>query len=269
MDMDFNTDEIETFAKEQKMSTKEVAIVEKMDAKLLASYGITDSGFSDFKAEDVTMGWLRIAAKNTDAANEDSKDYIQGLKPGLFFNSLTKKVYGKTVKMIVLKYFKTFSEHTPGQSGEFVRAVSQKEVTHLPESARSGGHFSLPNGNIVKEQANYLVLLPDFPDDGIVRLPFGVGSYKHVKNWNGQLMKTPAIWSGIWEVSSALTTSKGGQSYYSIGSENTTNVIRSGFITPDMVESVKEAHSQASGFNPDPVFEERASYDPDSTTVDY
>lgn len=235
--------------------TTEIAVQNNtLTPELMALYGITpeSSGFSDFGAEDVTMPWLRIAAKNTDAANEDSKDYIPGLKPGFFFNTLTKRVYGKTIKVIVLRYFKTFAEHTAGKNSEFVRAVPRSEVDKLPQSARQGGQFVLPSGNVIKEQANYLVVLPDFPEDGIIRFSLGVGSYKHVKNWNAQMQMTPAIWTGIWELTTALTTAKSGETYYSIGGEQT-NVSKVGFVPAEIVDSVKAAFEQAKNFNTEPT----------------
>lgn len=240
----------------------ELTIVNDVNQDLLAAYGITpgSSGFDDFGAEDVQMGWLRIAAKNTDAANEDSKDYIKGLKPGFFFNTLSKKVYGKTLKLIVLRYFKSYSEHTPGQNGEFVRPVSKAEVDAIPPTSQQNGHYILPSGNIIKEQANYLVLLPEYPEEGIVRFPLSTGSYKHVKNWNGQILKTPDIWTGIWEVSTSLMTSKQGQTYYSIGSETTTNVSRAGYVPLEIVDSVKAALAQARQFNTEPSKEDRSSF---------
>lgn len=238
--------------------TTEIAVKENtvpaMTKEMLAMYGVTpeNSGLSDFGAEDITMPWLRIAAKNTDAANEDSKDYIDGLKPGYFFNTLTKQVYGKTLKLIVLRYFKTFAEHTAGKNSEFVRAVPRSEVDKLPQAARQGGQFVLPSGNVIKEQANYLVVLPDYPEAGILRFGLGVGSYKHVKNWNAQMQMTGVIWAGIWEVTTALTTAKSGETYYSIGGD-TTNVKLTGYVQPEIVDSVKAAWESAKHFNTEPA----------------
>jgi hypothetical protein len=205
------------------------------------------TGLENIGVEDISMSWLAIAAKNTDAANEDSKDYIQGLKPGFFYVRNLSRVYGKSVKLVALKYFKSYAEYTPGDDKTFVRSVTQSEAKSL---VRVGSIYPLANGNVVKEAFNFLVVIPEDPEAGILRLQLGAGAFKHVKNWltlmvNGKL----PIWAPIWEVTTALMTSNDGKNtYYSIGAE-TTQVKRVGFIPDSIKADILSAFEQAQGFN--------------------
>lgn len=206
------------------------------------------TGFEDFGANDISMAWLRIAAKNTDAANEDSADHIEDLKPGMFFVPSQKRVFGKSVRLIALKYFRTFSEVTPGDS-KYVRTVSKREVDAL---TRVGAAFPLPNGNIVKEAFNYLVICPDATDAGIMRFSVGAGAFKHVKNWNAMMLAAKApMWAVVWELQTSLSTSQDGKNtYYSLGDKNTL-ISKVGFIEPEIKDDVLAAFEQAQGFDSD------------------
>ena len=206
------------------------------------------TGFEDFGAEDVSMSWLRIAAKNTDAAIKDSPDYVDGLEPGFFFKTGgEKKTYGKSVQLIVLKYFKSYTEIDP-KKNEFKRSVSSREVSTL---TRVGANYPLPSGNVVKEAFNYLVLLPNDPASGILRFSLGAGSFRHIKNFNAMITGANApIWAPVWELSTTLAKSKDGDSYYTIGNENTL-VKRIGFIDPSIKDDVIAAFEVARQFDPD------------------
>lgn len=209
------------------------------------------TGLEGLGADDISMPWLRIAAKNTDAAIEGSTDYIDGLKPGYFFNTLSKKVYGNSLKLIALRYFKSYAEHTAAQDGDFVRTVPASEVAKL---TRVGTNYPLAGGHVVKESLNYLVALPEDPEAGILRFSLGPGAYKHVKNWNALMLSAKApMWAVVWEVGTALSTSADGSyKFFSIGSDNTL-VKRVGFLDPNSTlgKDAFEAFNHAKNFNPD------------------
>lgn len=58
--------------------------------------------------EDMTIARLNIANSDTTTPqmNEDSPNYIEGLKGGDFFNTASREIYGPKVKIIPLDFFK-------------------------------------------------------------------------------------------------------------------------------------------------------------------
>src|SRR5687768_3865814 len=63
-------------------------------------------GFEGMDQADVTIARLALAQSMTGVAKKANPDYVEGLEEGLFFNSLTKEVYGKKVRFIPLFFFK-------------------------------------------------------------------------------------------------------------------------------------------------------------------
>lgn len=233
--------------------SKEIAVRETFDVT-----GYTGpTGLENIGVDDISMSWLAIAAKNTDAANEDSQDHIEGLKPGLFYVRNLQKVYGKTIKLIALKYFKSYAEYTPTDS-KFVRAVSQAEAKSM---VRVGSVYPQANGNVVKESFNFLVILPDDPEAGILRFSLGPGAFKHVKNWLTLMLNTKApIWAPVWEISTTLSTSADGKNtFYSIGAD-TTLVKRLGFVDDSIQADVLAAFEQAQSYDENAGAKEEAPF---------
>lgn len=174
----------------------------------------------DFVSTDFSYGWLRISAANSEAVQPGDKQ-IKGLVAGQFFNTMTQKIYQETVKVIPLKFFWSYAEYKPGTTLEFVRAITPDHwrSMNLVRSQKGSG-YDLPNGNIGKEQMNYMVVLPDDEEAGIVRLGLGPGSFGSAKAWN-YLFTTKRCpkHEQIWELKVVYNppAEKGQSAFYSLG----------------------------------------------------
>ncbi len=174
----------------------------------------------DFESSDFNYGWLRIAAANSEAVQPGDKQ-IKGLAAGQFFNTMTQKIYGESVKVIPLKFFHSYSEYTKGQNPEFVRAITPEEwkAINPARSAEQSG-FDLPGGNVGKEQLNYMVTLPDDQEAGVLRFALGAGSFASAKSWN-YLLTTKKVpkHEQVWSLKAIFNPApdKNKSAFYAIG----------------------------------------------------
>jgi hypothetical protein len=200
----------------------------------------------DFGSSDLSYAWLRISQTNSPQATKGHEAYIPGLEPGMFFNSLTGFVYGQSVDLIYQKMFHSFSEHEPDGKNRFIRSITEDEfeagkadgtIIFLKKGEagfRGKSSWYLGN-NIVKDTINYMVALPNYPEDGVLRLGLSAGGNgKHCKVWNTMLANTyiapgkkaPKL-SFVWKLTLALESKPDGN-YFAIGSGAKTNVEKVG-----------------------------------------
>jgi hypothetical protein len=172
----------------------------------------------DFESEDFAYGWLRICAANSEVLTDPSKK-IPGMEAGAFFNTMSQKVYGGSVEVIPLKFFRSYSAHEPGENGAFIRAI-QPEEFKAGNWVRVGRGYAMPDGNQCREQFNYMVLLPNDPEAGILRLALGPGSFSGSKSWNTLIQgKGTAKHTQIWKLVSIYNPApdKTKSAFYAIG----------------------------------------------------
>jgi hypothetical protein len=220
----------------------EVAIFNQNDIELLSKY----TQDNDFGSSDLSYAWLRIAQTNSPQATKGHEAFIKDLEPGMWFNSLTAKIYGPSIKVVYQKFFHSFSVHEPDGKNKFIRSMSEEE---FEKGKSSGDVIFLKKGengfrgksgwylgnDLVKNTANYMVALPDYPEDGVIRLGLSVaGAGKHINNWNTQLSNTfiapgkkAPKFAFIWKLTLSLETKADG-SYYTIGSGAKTTVEKIG-----------------------------------------
>ena len=195
---------------------------------------------SDYSQDELSLGWLRIAQSQTEAAVEGSEGYIPGLRPGMFFNTLTREVYGNDCKVIVLKFFKSYSENTAGSPGEFVRGIEADEYEDIIAEVGKNFPITLGNGNVVKELWNYWVALPDHPEAGFLRFAMSPGSFKAARLWNScQMLKKVPSYCQIWELHSKFNKGDKGN-FYSIGLDGRFTGDFAGFVPQEDLIAIRE-----------------------------
>jgi hypothetical protein len=224
------------------MSDTAVAIVGDKDL----DFAFGSVGFGEFGTQ-MSFPYLSIIAKTSDMAVEGSQTYVEGAKPGMFINSKTKRLYGKTIQVVILEYctrYKEFTRKTNGQNDQFVRIVPLEEIaTYSANQLKEYTKNFLPNGNNLVEVKDMYVYLPQFKEDGVLLFEHSKGSFRHVRYWGTEVVKTGLPYPAcIWEVSTGLI-SKAEYPYFTIGTDDVTLVKKLGKITeliPDFVHEVKD-----------------------------
>jgi hypothetical protein len=180
------------------MSGKELAtsksslVSSEEDLKALASsMGVEEGNEEHLSQDELEVPFLRIAQKGTSQVDEDSADFIEGLKPGHFFNTVTSETYGDEVMLQVHGYYRNFTvwKGAKGQ-GEYNGTMTPDEYTAFSETTdleRDGGDFvQIVDGEEIRysDTRNFLVTLADSPEDGIMLYPMTSTGIKPAKKWN-------------------------------------------------------------------------------------
>lgn len=86
--------------------TKDVTTVERIPEHLQKKAGETRAGFEETEASDTIFPRLKVCQNGTPERDDTDPKYIEGLAEGEFFNSMTRVVYGRKLRLVPLMVFK-------------------------------------------------------------------------------------------------------------------------------------------------------------------
>jgi hypothetical protein len=136
------------------------------------------TGFEEVSQDMLQLPFLKVAQALTPQIKKSKPEYIEGLEQGLFFNNVSCSVYGKSVKVVILKTWQSFVEWQPNRGG-FVQSMTPeewqetkekwfKETGFIPEYDKKEGGLLTPEGNVIKDTRNFFVILPEYLDEGVI-----------------------------------------------------------------------------------------------------
>lgn len=187
---------------------------EKQEAGFLGN--LAGAGYDNLSLKDYALPFLKIAQAQSPELLEDDPKYIPGLKPGMFFNSLKKTVYGNTVKLIPIWYDCLWLEWAPNRGGIKGR--------HKPGSIKTYGDvygkLLSESGNEIVETMTYYVRMADHPEDKVLILSLSKTGLKAGKFWNTCIANTELpnggqapFFGAVWELKTVLQKNKLGAWY--------------------------------------------------------
>ncbi len=192
---------------------------------------------------DITIPFLKILQKLSPQCDEENEEFVKGAKPGAFMNSLTGKVYGKSVKVIPVYYIKNYIEWKPNRGG--LVKVHDIEPDMIDKSDYSD--WKMPNGNTIVETMNYYCLLADDIGSGVVVFSLTSSALKYARAWNTQINttrtdsgKSAPFFSSVWEISTKQNKNDNG-TWHTIGINSSPSIKRERFITVDEYKNFIEA----------------------------
>lgn len=167
--------------------------------------------------EDIKVPFIVIAQPLGTALKEDDPGYIEGCKPGYFFNSTTRATYGKSIRLQFIHYFKVFNVYkgTP-QAPEWVEALSEADFNKLPnrQFIKDMGAIMTPGkpDMFIKENWRFVVALPDDDTFDFSFMVVKPGGIQEAKTWVNQMYEQfkrgVDVLSIIWEVPTFSKQSK-------------------------------------------------------------
>lgn len=83
--------------------TTEVAVTKSQLPALTDEEKALGTGQGEVTVDDLILPKLQISAAKSKYMKEDSEAYIEGLKEGYIFNTLTEQIYGKEVLIVPIK----------------------------------------------------------------------------------------------------------------------------------------------------------------------
>ena len=201
---------------------------------------VAGQGYEDFNSNSYQIPFLKIAQILSPEVNKKDPNYIDGLEAGQFFNSLTKKNYGSTIKLIPLRQKEMWLEYAPNR-GPF-KGVHEPGSIQTTGDVYEGGLKTL-NGNDITDALTFYCLIAEELESGPIIFTLYGSGFGHGKTWNSLIMtsktdsgKQAPYFGSVWEIATTYNQNDNGQ-WYQIGAKKTTNVKRDRKITEEELKN--------------------------------
>lgn len=167
-------------------------VVNKSAAELeLAKELASDSGkgFEEASRDAFAIPFIRILQDLSPQTKKKMAGYIEGAKPGQFFNTVSQELTD-TLRVIPCHYSQSFIEWTPRdeKEGQGLVAVHAPGSSVIATASRVKGKNTLPNGNILMDTRSHFVLI--VKDDGSTEgalIPLSSTGIKVSRRWMSQM----------------------------------------------------------------------------------
>ena len=141
-------------------------LAEKKEGALSAFGGVqvAHTGFEGTDAEDFALPRFNILQKMSPQCDDESGDYVEGAKPGQFYNAATGEVYD-TLVVVPCKSERKYVEWVPrSEGGGLVGIYSpsegvQDQASWVEKEGKQS--FLLPNGHELKDTRIWYLLYLD------------------------------------------------------------------------------------------------------------
>lgn len=159
----------------QELVTEDMSFLESMAGQ----------GFEDMGANATALSYLSLVQPDSSIEDDDNA-------AGTWRNSATGRNYGNVVKVVAIDFRTIWNERESDPPyrtvGRYPVQGIEVEVRQPPKGKRGYPKMINPEtGNEVQELFVYAVVLPDYPEDGVLYFNPTVGSMKTCKTWNSQL----------------------------------------------------------------------------------
>ena len=202
-------------------------------------------GFEDLTTDTMAIPFVRLLQTLSPQVDEDSSDYIEGAKPGMFFNTVTNELYGKEIEVVVIKFEHIYIEWKPERGG----LVGYHSPEHAEEIAadKTFGNWKTASGNQLQENFVYYVLIAGHEQEGVMILSMSSSALKEARKWNRR-MRNHVMPNGkkalpyylVWKLTSEKRSNDKG-SWYGF------DIDLSGYVTKELYLSAKEEQNLLPG----------------------
>ena len=186
------------------------------------------AGLENVKNESVALPILKLLQNGSGEAKKLHQNYIEGAEPGMFLNTVTKKLYDGEKGMLVIPcHFKLeyqeWADYGTG-SGRPENIFGDDSDILTKTTKDNMGKDRLPNGNyILTVGQHYVLILSDNGGAEPALISLSSSQGKISRKWNSMMMSitldgkdgpyTPASFSHIYRINSVLNSGKGNQWY--------------------------------------------------------
>jgi len=187
----------------------------------------SEKGFENVRQEQLALPILKLLQNGSGEAQKRNQNYVEGAEPGMFLNTVTKKLYdGDTGINVIPCYHKMEYQ----EWAEFGTGSGRPEQIYpgdsdiLSKTTKDGAKDRLQNGNyILTVHQNYVLILGEDGSADTALISMSSSQGKIARKWlslqMSQTMKdgegtfTPASFAFVYNLTSVLNSGKGNQWY--------------------------------------------------------
>ena len=195
-------------------------------------------GFENIDQESLALPILKLLQNGSGEAQKRNANYVEGAEPGMFFNTVTRKLYDgdKGIQVIPCHYRLEYQEWADFGTGsgrpENIYPASSDILSKTTKDAN--GKDRLPNGNYIQKTSQHFVIITDGSSAETALISMYSSQSKVSRKWNSMMMSitkngkdgpyTPPPFSHYYKISSVENTGKGNQWYGY-------NIVKAGEVT--------------------------------------
>ena len=184
-------------------------------------------GFENIDQESLALPILKLLQNGSGEAQKRNANYVEGAEPGMFFNTVTRKLYDgdKGIQVIPCHYRLEYQEWADFGTGsgrpENIYPASSDILSKTTKDAM--GKDRLPNGNYIQKTSQHFVIITDGNSAETALISMYSSQSKVSRKWNSMMMSitkngkdgpyTPPPFSHYYKISSVENTGKGNQWY--------------------------------------------------------
>ena len=147
-------------------------------------------GLENMDQDDLALPFLKLLQNSSDETKKKHSSYVEGAEPGMFYNTVTKKLYdgAKGIEVIPCFYKLTFPEWAPFERREGRPVSPDRGADVLSQTKKdASGKDVLSNGNIIIKTANHFIII--LTETGIDKALVAMKStqLKVSRGWNSMM----------------------------------------------------------------------------------
>ena len=190
-----------------------------------------NKGFENVRHESLALPILKLLQNGSGEAQKRNQNYVEGAEPGMFLNTVTKKLYDgdKGINVIPCYHKTEYQEWAEfGTGSGRPENIYPADSDILTKTTKDGARDRLPNGNyILNVHQNFVLIVAENGHAESALISMSASQSKVAKKWLSLQMSqtmsddkgifTPASFAYAYKITSVLNSGKGNQWYgYSI-----------------------------------------------------
>ena len=163
-------------------------VVKKEGGQVATLDFVKDSGMGleNIDKEDLALPFLKLLQSGSYETKKKHAKYVDGAEPGMFYNTVTKKLYDgeKGIEVVPVYYKMTYPEWAPFEKAEG-RPIHPDRGPEIMSQTKQNDRNKdmLENGNeIIKTANHFVIILGDKPEKALMTMK--TTQLKTSRQWN-------------------------------------------------------------------------------------
>ena len=189
--------------------------------------GDAHAGFENVNTTSLALPILKLLQNGSGEAQKRNQNYVEGAEPGMFLNTVTKKLYdgAKGIEVIPCHYKLEYQEWADfGTGSNRPENIYADDSEILSKTTKDGsGKDRLDNGNYILTVGQHYVLIVDGDSIEQALVSMSSSQGKISRGWNSMMLSitfngkngpyNPSSFSHSYKLTSVLNSGKGNQWY--------------------------------------------------------